>query len=72
MLITTDIDDGLRYSIALGHMAALMELARIRSAQRAMQDPDYIRSASDRHLVETGHRLQFGCCRDRAELATAA
>ena len=48
--------------IALAEIGALLEVA---AQSQLITDPREIRSASDRHLYEFGHRLQFGCCRER-------
>lgn len=48
--------------IALAHIRALLEVARF---QPHRLTPAAARSSSERHLLETGHRLSFGCCRDR-------
>lgn len=46
--------------IALAHLRALVEVA---ARDSALLTPENARSSSDRHLIEKGHRLRFGCCR---------
>jgi len=47
--------------IALAHIKAVLEVAR---SAPDLLDQSQARSSSDRHLLETGHRLRFGCCRE--------
>jgi hypothetical protein len=50
--------------IALAHIKALLSVA---AAAPALVSPEITRSAAERHLLEHGHVLQFGCCRPRYE-----
>lgn len=50
--------------IALAHISAVLEVAR--------RAPDLLTSeaalsSSDRHWLEEGHRLRWGCCRNGLE-----
>jgi hypothetical protein len=55
--------------IAFGDIQHLLAEARRRPERLRAFNPQ---SDSDRHLVETGHRLEFGCCARRDALPFAS
>src|SRR5215831_1337316 len=59
-----DPSDEIAREIGIGHLASLIALAHIRHAQRALEVAGPPRTSAEEHLVQAGHILRFGCCRD--------
>jgi hypothetical protein len=63
MLIDEDPDGAVTAAVALGHLKMLVQMASTRRGARLLTDARFIRTASDRHLHDYGHELEFGCCK---------
>jgi len=51
----------------LAHMDVLLELVDRSADSRVASSPTGYLSAASRHAIETGHRLQFGCCSESVQ-----
>jgi len=56
----------------LAAMDMLAEWLACYSIERAVSEVTIPRTAAERHLRETGHRLAFGCCRAKERRLEAA
>lgn len=65
-LIEIEEELGVRQVRGLAHIDVLQEMARRARARRSLHTVGEPPTSAARHLLETGHELEYGCCAPRS------